>query len=819
MRILICATLFVVNYVSFAQRMVSGTVWDENNEGMPGASVVIKDLDLGTITDMNGYFQLSVPEQQKTLLVSAIGYVTQRVAIGSQSDVVIEMSVEVKKLKALTIFGDEVINFSTKANELTPTTYTDVSKEKIQERNLGLDLPILLNFTPSMVTTSDAGAGVGYTGMRIRGSDATRINVTLNGIPINDSESHGVYWVNMPDLSSSLDKIQIQRGVGTSSNGAAAFGATVNLQSSGLSENAFAQINQTVGSFNTLKTNAQFNTGLIKNNFNFEGRLSRITSEGYIDRAQSDLYSYFLTGGYYGAKTTLKVLLFGGQEETYQSWYGTPEARLNNDPAALQAVIDQGGEYGSPAQIDNLLSSDRKFNYYLYDNEIDHYEQDHYQLHLNHAFNDDLNLAISGHYTHGEGYFEQYRSKDAFTDYGLGNVTIGDSTITQTDLVRRRWLDNDFYGFTYAFNYNKDNLLMTLGGGYNTYKGSHFGEIIWSEYASTSAIRDRYYEGSSTKNDFNVFLKTNYQLSSKVNLFGDLQIRTIDYETEGTDDDLSNYQVGEKYTFFNPKFGLTYALNAHFQLYGSFAVAHREPVRTDFIDAPVGNIPSPEQLQNLELGFRGNLDKFHLETNVYLMDYADQLILTGAVNDVGSSIRVNTPDSYRAGLEMVLGMNLTDQWDWGFNVALSRNKINKFTEVIFDYAFTDDRYIVENEFTNTDIAFSPNIVMGNDITFSHQGFSAQLLTKFVGNQFLDNTSNEDRMIESYFINDLRLAYQLQAFGMQKIEFTLLINNLLNVTYESNGFTWGFLYDGSLYQQNNYYPQAGINFLTGISLKF
>ena len=824
MRILICATLLVVNYVSYAQRMVSGTVWDENNEGIPGASVVIKDLDLGTITDMNGYFQLSVPEQQKTLLVSAIGYVTQRVAIGSQSDVVIEMSVEVKKLKALTVFGDEVITFSTKANELTPTTYTDISKEKIQERNLGLDLPILLNFTPSMVTTSDAGAGVGYTGMRIRGSDATRINVTLNGIPINDSESHGVYWVNMPDLSSSLDKIQIQRGVGTSSNGAAAFGATVNLQSSGLSENAFAQINQTVGSFNTLKTNAQFNTGLIKNNFNFEGRLSRITSEGYIDRAQSDLYSYFLTGGYYGAKTTLKVLLFGGQEETYQSWYGTPEARLNNDPTALQAVIDQGGEYGSPAQIDNLLSSDRKFNYYLYDNEIDHYEQDHYQLHLNHAFNNDLNLAISGHYTHGEGYFEQYRSKDAFTDYGLGNVTIGDSTITQTDLIRRRWLDNDFYGFTYAFNYNKDNLLMTLGGGYNTYKGSHFGEIIWSEYASTSAIRDRYYEGSSTKNDFNVFLKTNYQLSSKVNLFGDFQIRTIDYETEGTDDDLSNYQIRTKYSFFNPKFGLTYVLNAHFQLYGSFAVANREPVRTDFIDAPLrfnamGDIPSHEQLQNLELGFRGNLDNIHLETNLYLMDYTNQLILTGAVNDVGSAIRVNTPDSYRAGLEIVLGMNLTDQWNWGFNVALSRNKINKFTEVVFDSHFTDERYIVENEFTNTDIAFSPNVVMGNDITFSHQGFSAQLLTKFVGNQFLDNTSNEDRMIESYFINDLRLAYQLQAFGMQKIEFTFLINNLLNVTYESNGYTWGYLYDGSLYQQNNYYPQAGINFLTGLSLKF
>ena len=811
--------MVVINYLAYAQRTVSGTVLNENNEGIPGASVTIKDLDLGTITDMNGYFQLSIPEQKKTLLVSAIGYLTQQVAIGSKSKVVIRMPIEVKELQALTIFGDEVINFSTKANELTPTTYADISKEKIEERNLGLDLPILLNFTPSIVTTSDAGAGVGYTGMRIRGSDATRINVTLNGIPINDSESHGVYWVNMPDLSSSLDKIQIQRGVGTSSNGAAAFGATVNLKSSGFSKDAFAQINQTIGSFNTLKTNIKFNTGVINNNFNFEGRLSHITSDGYIDRAQSDLYSYFFTGGYYGGKTTIKALLFGGQEETYQSWYGTPEARLKNNENALQAVIDNSGEYNTAEQLDNLLNSDRTFNYYLYDNEIDHYEQNHYQLHLNHVFNNNLNLALSGHYTHGKGYYEQYRSKDDFADYGMDNVTVGNDTITQTDLIRRRWLDNDFYGFTYAFNYNKDNLLMTLGGGYNTYKGKHFGEIIWSEFASTSTIRDRYYEGSSTKNDFNIFLKTNYQLSSKVNLFGDLQMRTINYDTEGTDNDLSNYQVGEKYTFFNPKFGLTYSLNDHFQLYGSFAVAHREPVRNDFIDAPVGDIPSPEQLQNLELGFRGNLDNIHMESNIYLMDYTNQLILTGAVNDVGSSIRVNIPDSYRLGIEMVFSIEVADQWNWGLNVALSKNKIKKFTEVMFDYAFTDDRYTVENEFRDTDIAFSPNIVIGNDITFSHQGFSTQLLTKFVGNQFLDNTSNENRMIKSYFINDLRFAYQLQAFGMRKIELTLMINNLLNVTYESNGYTWGYLYDGYPYQQNNYYPQAGINLLTGLSLKF
>ena len=819
MRILICTALLVANYISYAQRTISGTVLDENNEGLPGASIVIKDLDLGTITDIDGYFELSVPEQQKTLIVSAVGYLTQQVTVGSKSKIIIRMSIEVKELEALTIFGDEFINFSTKANELTPTTYADISKEKIEERNLGLDLPILLNFTPSMVTTSDAGAGIGYTGMRIRGSDATRINVTLNGIPINDSESHGVYWVNMPDLSSSLDEIQIQRGVGTSSNGAAAFGATVNLKSSSFSKEAFTEINQTIGSFNTLKTNVKFNTGIINNNFNFEGRLSRITSDGYIDRAKSDLYSYFFTGGYYGEKTTIKTLIFGGQEEGFQAWYGTPEARLTGDETKLQAVIDNSGEYNTNEQIDNLLNSDRRFNYYLYENEIDHYEQDHNQIHLNHAFNNDLNLAVSGHYTHGEGYYEQYRTNDNLTDYKLDNIIVGNDTIAKTDLIRRRWLDNDFYGFTYALNYNKDNLLMTIGGGYNTYKGKHFGEIIWSEFASTSNIRERYYEGSSTKNDFNVFLKTNYQLSLKVNLFGDLQMRTIGYDTEGTDNDLSNYQVEEKYTFFNPKFGLTYKFNKNFQLYGSFAVAHREPVRADFIDAPMGEIPSPEQLQNFEFGFKGDLNNIHIESNLYLMDYTNQLILTGAVNDVGSSIRVNTPDSYRAGIEMVLAMDLTDMWNWDLNMALSRNRIKKFTEVVFDYAFSDDRYTVENEFTDSDIAFSPNIVIGNDITFSNQGFSAQLLTKFVGDQFLDNTSNQSRMIKSYFTNDLRFTYQLQALKMQNIKLTFLINNVLNVAYESNGYTWGYLYDGSPYQQNNYYPQSGINFLTGISLKF
>jgi len=795
--------------------LLRGKVSDSNGNSLPGATVKLANSKYGSSTNTEGEFIIeNIQKGKYTLRVSFVGFETFQEQIIISKDEYLSL-----QLNESIIYGDEVIVYATRANEKTPTTYINVSAEEISERNLGQDLPILLNFTPSIVTTSDAGAGVGYTGMRIRGSDATRINVTMNGIPINDSESHGVFWVNMPDLASSLSEIQVQRGVGTSSNGAAAFGATINMQSKGPSIDPFGEIGLSGGSFNTWKANVIFNTGLIKDKFNFEGRVSQISSEGYIDRARSDLKSYFLSGGYYGKKSSLKAIVFGGKEETYQAWYGTPQARLENDEEGLQEVIAWSGEYNTQEQIDNLLNSDRRFNYYLYDNEIDHYNQDHYQLHFNHEINDLFNFSLAAHYTYGRGYFEQERLDDDFADYGLDDVVIGDSVITSTDLIRRRWLDNDFYGATYSFNYVDDELQLTLGGSYNEYDGDHFGEIIWARTAGNTNIRERYYDGNGRKTDFNSFIKANYQASGKLNLFGDLQIRSIDYKTEGTDNDLVEYDTGGEYLFVNPKVGFSYALNNSSSIYASYAIGNREPVRSDFIDAPNGETPQHETLHNVEAGIRSNNSRLGYEANVYYMGYKNQLVLTGALNDVGASIRSNAPSSYRAGIELAASYQITSTINWTVNATFSQNKINEYTHVVYDYAYDDERAIVATTYRNTDIAFSPNTIVGSNLSYSNGGFTAQFLSKYVGKQYLDNTSNEDRIINSYLVNDLNIRYNFSALGLENIELNLLVNNLFNVQYESNGYTWGYMLAGDLYQQNNYYPQAGINFLTGVRLRF
>lgn len=800
---------------AMAQYAIHGDVFSVDGESLPGASVALQKTNLGTHSDLNGSFTIDQIQQGKYLLVvSYVGFETYSRTLNVNKDI----NVFVSLTESIT-YKDEVIVYATRANKNTPTTYSNLNADDIAERNLGQDLPILLNFTPSMVTTSDAGAGVGYTGMRIRGSDGTRINVTINGIPVNDSESHGVWWVNMPDLATSLNQIQIQRGVGTSSNGAAAFGAAINMQTSEPSLKAFGEINSSFGSFNTLKSNVVFNTGLIQDKFNFEGRLSRIVSDGYIDRAHADLKSYFLTGGFYGDKTTLKAVVFGGNENTYQSWYGTPQARIENDQEGLQEVIINSGEYNTQEQIDNLLNSDRRFNYYLYDNEIDNYSQDHFQLHLNHTFTNNFNVSLSGHYTYGRGYYEQERIDDDFADYGLEDVVIGVDTIASTDLVRRRWLDNDFYGLTYAFNYIDEKLALTLGGSFNNYIGDHFGEIIWAEYASNGSIRHQYYDGVGEKSDFNTYLKANYQLTSQLNLFGDVQLRKIDFSTVGINDDLVYYDTGGDYLFLNPKFGFTQEINGTSTVYASYALGNREPVRSDFIDAPNGNTPKHETLHNIEAGIKGGGHKIVYEANFYYMGYKNQLVLTGALNDVGASIRTNVPDSYRAGFELTASYQISQKINYSINAAFSQNKIKEYTETVYDYAYSDDQYVVEIIHEDTDISFSPNAILGSNLAYTSGGFTMQLLSKFVGKQYLDNTSNENRIIKSYFINDINLSYNFAALGMKNIGLNLLINNILNVEYESNGYTWGYMWDGSLYQQNNYYPQAGINFLAGVNLRF
>jgi len=799
--------------LGYAQSTISGKVVSEKGEILLGANVQLIELNKITTTDIDGNFVFfEVEPGVYTIKAQYVGFfdVSKELIVDGDLNTAIVM-------KENAMLDQEVIVNATRANAKSPTTFTNVSNREIEERNLGQDLPILLKMTPSVVTTSDAGAGVGYTGMRIRGSDATRINVTMNGVPVNDSESHGVFWVNMPDLASSTSDIQIQRGVGTSSNGAASFGASVNLQTDGFSQDASASLSTSVGSFNTTKISAALESGILSDHWSFQTRFSKINSDGYIDRSAADLWSYYVSGGYRSDKTLIKAIVFGGREETQQAWYGTPEARLTGNKEALQEVVDLGGEYATQAQVDNLFNSDRRFNYYLYDNEVDNYAQDHFQLHLSQTLTDNLYFAGALHYTYGRGYFEQFREDDDFANYNLNNLIEEGTEISSGDFIRRRWLDNDFYGFTYSLNYEQNGFSAVLGGGWNKYQGDHFGEIIDSEYFRIADIPERYYDGIGEKTDFNAYLKVNYQVG-KINLYGDAQIRRINYETVGVDNDLTGYDTGGDYTFFNPKLGFTYEVYKNAFIYASYAVANREPVRSDFIDAPEGVTPEHETLHNVEAGIRKSGTKFSYNLNYYLMKYNNQLVLTGALNDVGSSIRTNVPNSYRAGIEMVATYKLTKAITWSANATFSQNKIENFNEIYYDYAYDDDRFVSETSYQETDISFSPNVIVGSDIKYSSKGFTAQLFSKYVGKQYLDNTSNENRTISSYFINDVRLAYTLPFVKSLDIDINLLVNNILNVTYENNGYTWGYLFEGSLYQQNNYYPQAGINFLAGLNIR-
>lgn len=801
----------------FAQYTLTGKVVDEiTGDPIIGANVIIESLNLGRATDQEGSFQFeNIVSGNYQIEISMVGYRTIKRSVELKENLEIDF-----KLKDDLTRLEEVVVMGTRANETTPTTFTEVSKEAIQKQNLGQDLPFLLNWTPSTVVTSDAGAGVGYTGIRIRGSDASRINVTINGIPINDSESQGVFWVNTPDIATSTDNIQVQRGVGTSTNGAGAFGASINIQSNSLTQEPEASINTTFGSYNTQKYNAVFKTGLLENNFAFEGRLSKISSDGFIDRASSDLSSYYLSAGYYGKKSVFKFITFAGKEKTYQSWWGTPEAKLRNDEAGIEAVIANNGY--TDEQAANLRNSGRTFNYYQYDNQVDDYGQDHYQLHFSQDLASDWSLNTSLHYTKGSGFFEEFKNDEDLEDYGLANVEIGDATITSTDLIRRRWLDNDFYGITYGLNYDGGKTQFNFGGAYNEYKGDHFGEIIWAQFSSNGSIRERYYQSESVKKDFNSFAKMILQANDKLSLYGDLQIRNVTYSGMGNDNDLRAIDFDQQYTFFNPKFGATFSLNSTANVYASFAVGNKEPNRSDIIDAPAGVLPMEETLNNLELGYRLNKSNFALEINYYLMDYNNQLVLTGEVNDVGSGIRVNVPDSYRTGIEIQVGTAIANGLNLQANLALSENKIRNFTEVLYDYGADFSGYNeVRNDFNDTDISFSPSVVAGSQLSYSpSSGLSFTLLSKYVGDQFLDNTSSENRKIDAFFINDFRLNYDIKTKFMKAINLSLLVNNIFDVRYESNGYTFGY-FGGPDYEvrENYLYPQAGTNFLLSVGLKF
>ena len=701
---------------------------------------------------------------------------------------------------------DEIKVISTRAKYNSPFAFTNISKSFIEKNNSGKDIPFLINSTPSTYSTSDAGNGIGYTGVRIRGSDATRINVTINGIPYNDSESHGVFWVNVSDLASSTNSIQVQRGVGSSTNGGGAFGGTVSIKTGKASEDFKLKYSSSAGSYKSFKNTLELNSGLIKNKINMNLRLSKINSDGYVDRATSDLKSYYASASYYSDKTSIDLINFSGKERTYQSWWGTPEGRINNDINEMNNVIANNGY--SDEQADNLLNSGRTFNYYTYDNQTDNYQQDHYQMHFNHDISNTANLHLALHYTYGRGYYEEFREDDNLSNYYdfLENKSL--------DLVRRRWLSNHFYGFTYSFSKKFDKSEINIGGALNEYDADHFGEIIQPQLM----VSEPYYFSKSFKKDGNIFIKYNLNITESAELFTDMQLRGYSHKMKGNDNDKSIIDVDKNNVFFNPKIGLTKSLNDKVILYGSVAVANREPIRSDYIDSKIE--PKHESLVNIELGKGINYNIGSFNTNLYLMEYNNQLITTGEVNDVGAYIRENVKKSRRFGVEFTNVLNTKDFYV-NSSLSLSRNLVYNFNETLYDYGADFSQYnIIENKYGITDLAFSPGVLLNNHFEWKANKFLSFILnSKYVGKQYLDNTSNEKRVLKDFLINDFKIQTNLTNNVLNNLFFKIEINNIFNVKYSSNGYTFGY-YGGMDYEvrENYFYPQATRNIMFSISIE-
>lgn len=693
---------------------------------------------------------------------------------------------------------EEVLVKSVRVDADSPITHSNISKKELATRNLGQDIPVLLNYLPGVVTTTDAGTGVGYTYIRVRGSDASRVNVTLNGIPFNDAESQGTFWVNLPDFASSVQNLQLQRGVGTSTNGSGAFGASLNLLTDAVSKTANTEIANTIGSFGTRKHNVKFSTGLLNQNIEIAGRLSAIASDGYVDRASSDLKSYFLQGSYVTDNTLIKAITFGGHEITYQSWNGIDKTTLESD-----RTFNSAGQY-----------TDDNGNTRFYDNEVDDYKQDHYQLHWNQKYNNNWSTNLGLNYTYGRGFFEQYKEDEDFADYDFKPLVTAIDIINTTDLVRRRWLDNDFYVINASANYKNETMDIDFGGFYSRYDGDHFGEVIWAQNAGGSELRDRYYSGNGKKDEFTVFAKSTYRINEQWSAFLDLQGRFISYKTTGDTSDRALLEVDENYDFFNPKVGTTYQINTSNQLYLSYAKASREPRRSDFENG----INTAERLNDIELGWRFSKNKAIVNANLYYMWYKDQLVLTGALDDVGAPIRATSGESYRLGLEIDADITLTDKFIVKPNIAISTNK-NR------DFVTSRDGSLVN--LGDTNISYSPNIVAGNMLIYQPvKNLQLGLLSKYVGEQYMGNIDSETSKLDSFFINDFNIVYEIKEIPVFKsIVLTGLVNNIFDVEYVSNGYF--FTYDDDFttpgtittVEGAGYYPQAGINFLVGATLKF
>lgn len=787
MKRLFLITFFLLSYfLGFAQTFTLTGKVTKNDNPLPGTNIEVKGTEKNAYTDLDGNYTLNLPQ----------GFYQITFTYGNQKTVDIQLDSNQKLDVDMTNLAEElgeIIISAYRVDADSPITHSNLDHEEIRERSLGQDVPILMNYMPNVVTTSDAGAGIGYTGMRVRGSDASRINVTMNGIPINDAESHGTFWINLGDFTSSIDDLQLQRGVGTSTNGSGAFGASLNVSTERIKEKPSAQITNTVGSFNTHKHQLQFNTGLLDDRFAFSGNFSILKSDGYIDRAFSDMKSYFLQGVYQHKNTQIKALTFGGKQQTYQAYFGINEAQLKEDRR-----FNPGGMY-----------TDADGNIQFYDNQTDNYDQDHFQLLWNQRYDNNWSSNVSLHYTQGAGYYESYRENAKLTDYGLPNFEVGNETVTNSDLIDRKWLDNYFYGGVFNLTYKKSGVEAIFGGGGNYYSGDHFGEIMYTKFAENPEPFGKYYDNLGTKKEFNLYTKWTWAITDDFSAFADLQWRNIQYKTEGPYED-EEFNLKDSFNFFNPKLGLTYQLSNKNQLYFSYARANREPNRGDYKSALLGGqenpeYPKAEQLNDFELGWRLNSENFVLNTNLYFMDYQNQLVLTGEIDPQGRAIRENSGNSYRAGIEIDADIKISNKFNIRPNVALSQNK-NK------DYnAVTEEGLI---SYGNTTISFSPGIVAGNQIQYKPiDNLKLILLSKYVGEQYMSNTGEKAAKLDDYFTSDFNVQYVLREIKpFDKITLTGLVNNIFNEKYASNGY-----YDSAYGAY--YYPQAGINFLTGLTLVF
>ena len=793
----------------YAQFDVRGFISDKDGAKLPGAIVHLVGTYNACQSAADGSFEFrNIKSNAVEIEVRQIGYSTIRKQIAlpqSQAELLI--------LEQISYPVKEVMIEAGRAGNRSAMAHTTISGEELAKRNFGQDLPMLLSTEPGVVVNSDAGAGIGYTGLRVRGSDPTRINVTVNGIPMNDAESHGLFWVNMPDLASSVSSVQLQRGVGTSTQGAGAFGATLNLQTNEVRSKAYASYSGSAGSFNTLRNTFEVGTGLI-NGFTFDMRLSKINSDGFIDRAASDLKSFWLSGAWLGKNTSLRANVFSGKEKTYQAWYGVPQDSLRANPTY------------NPAGLYYTEDGDEAF----YENETDNYQQDHYQFFVNHRTGKKFNLQAALHYTRGRGYYEQYRQQDELSDYGVGPFLIGSmqqilgtdtiiaaaDTIEKSDLIRKRWLDNHFYGGVFSGEWDASNRVQfVFGGGVNVYKGKHFGEVVWAQYADALPLGFRYYDNDAQKVDANAYLKSTIDIGKGFYGLVDLQVRSVNYAFLGYNQYLEPVQQKVPLLFFNPKAGITWEPSSAHRLFVSHSVAHREPVRDDFTQSSVESRPNPERLNDTELGYRYAAGKLKGGFTAYWMQYSNQLVLTGEINDVGAYNRVNIDKSYRAGVEFELALALHNKLDFSGNVCFSQNKLADFTEYVDDWDTGLQQAIT---YRNTDLAFSPRITSG--ATLSWNPFSKVHLDgilRSVGKQYLDNTQSNDRSLPGFFVQDLRVRFSSNESSGRRIGISFLIANVFNKQYIPNGYTFSGISGGQRLNFNSMFPQAGRNYMLMVNL--